>query len=228
MWQSTIRKLKRDDVRVITLDLIGFGQSPKPRWARYSAKFQAASLRLTLAKMFVTGKVVIIGHSLGALVAIEAQKRYPYVAKALILCSPPLYVAPNEPGLMRPERMLRRLFLSLESNSNQLVSVSTLATKYKVVVNKSFNVTSKNVDIFFNTLNAAITNQTAMKDILTLRVPVHIIHGIVDPLVIASNLRAVAKQNNNITVTDIPAGHEVVGAYNISLVSTINKVVDRL
>ena len=67
-----------------------------------------------------------------------------------------------------------------------------------------------------------------MKDIVSVRVPVHILHGIFDPLVISANLRSVAKQNKLIRVSDIPAGHEVMGAYTIPLVSTINKVVDSL
>jgi len=226
MWQSVIDTLKVKDARIITLDLVGFGKSPKPKWATYSAGLQAKSLRLTLVKLFITGKVIIIGHSLGSLVAIEALRRYPYLAKALVLCSPPLYIAPgSDTALIRPERVLRRLFTVVESNTDQLVAVSKFATKYKIAVNKSFNVTHKNVDIFLNTLHAAISNQTAMNDITKLRVPVEIMYGLVDPLVIGANLKTVAKKNSKIHINTIAAGHEVIGSYEKPLTRVIQKVV---
>lgn len=225
MWRSVINALQIDDLRIITIDLVGFGQSPKPKWATYNTALQAKSLRLTLAKMFITGKVVIVGHSLGSLVAIETARRYPYVAKALILCSPPLYVAPDDTALIRPERVLRTLFRAVESNTDQFVALSEFATKYKVVVNKSFNVTHANVDIFLNTLHAAISNQSAMNDIVKIRVPIEIMYGLVDPLVIGANLKAVAKKNSYIHVNTIAAGHEVAGSYEAPLLKTIEKTI---
>lgn len=228
MWTSVTGKLKIEGVRTVTVDLVGFGRSPKPKWATYSTAFQAKSLRLTLARLFVTGKVVIVGHSLGSLVAIEAAKRYPFLARALVLCSPPLYVAPDDKALIRPERVLRKLFAAMESNTEQFVALSTFATKYKLVVNKSFNVTHKNVDIFLNALHAAISNQTAIDDIVKIRIPIEIVHGLLDPLVIAPNLYAVAKRNKKIHINEIPAGHEVRGIYEAPLVNIIQKTIDKL
>lgn len=227
MWQATIDKLALMDVRIVTLDLIGFGQSAKPEWATYSTGFQAKSLRLTMAKLFIRGKVVIVGHSLGSLVAIETLRRYPYLAKALVLCSPPLYHAPSDTGLLRPERALRKVFAAIESNKDQFVAVSEFATKYNVVVNKSFNVTRDNVDIFLNTLHAAISNQTAMSDITKLQMPIEIMHGLVDPLVIGPNLYSVAKQNSFIHINEVAAGHEVMGTYERSVVKTIRRVLEK-
>lgn len=228
MWEATIGKLALTDVRIVTLDLIGFGKSAKPEWATYSTSFQAKSLRLTLLKLFVRGKVVIVGHSLGALVAIETLRRYPYLAKALVLCSPPLYRAPEDTGFLRPERALRKIFSAIETNKDQFVAVSEFAAKYNVVVNKSFNVTSDNVDIFLNTLHAAIANQTAMTDVTKLRVPIEIMHGLVDPLVIGPNLYAVVKQNPYIHINEVPAGHEVMGVYEAAAAKAVQKTVTKL
>lgn len=229
MWAKVIGMLKIDDVRIVTLDLIGFGKSAKPKWATYSTRFQAKSLGLTLAKLRIGGKVVVVGHSLGSLVAIEAAKRYGFAMKALVLCSPPLYVAPDDKALIRPERVLRTLFKAMETNTDQLVALSEFAIKYKIAVNKSFNVTRDNVDIFLNTLHAAISNQTAMDDITKLRVPVEIMYGLLDPLVIGANLNTVAKKNKNIHVNTIAAGHEVLGTtYEKPLVKVIQKTVEKL
>jgi cis-3-alkyl-4-acyloxetan-2-one decarboxylase len=76
---------------VIVVDLLGFGDSPKPDWATYDARTQAQSLAKTLLGLGLTQRVVLVGHSMGSLVAVEFAKRYPALVKALVLCSPPLY-----------------------------------------------------------------------------------------------------------------------------------------
>jgi surfactin synthase thioesterase subunit len=97
--------------------------------------------------------------------------------------------------------------------------------KYKIAVNKSFNVTRNNVDIFLNTLHAAISNQTAMDDIVKLRIPVEIMYGLLDPLVIGANVAAVSKRNPHIHVHTIPAGHEILGSYEKPLVKVIQNTI---
>lgn len=227
MWTNIIKKMKTDNVRIITLDLIGFGKSPKPTWATYNTTLQAKSLRRTLYKLRVHGKVVIVGHSLGSLIAIETAKRYPKLASALVLCSPPLYRQPNDKALIQPERVLRKLFIAMGANPDQFVAITEFATKYKIAVNKSFNVTRGNVDIFLNALQAAILNQTAMDDIVSLNLPIDIVYGLVDPLVIRANLTEVAKKNKHIHLTTAAAGHEIEGLFEAPLVKTIEKSLSK-
>jgi len=63
-WNKVIDKLP-NDIRVVTIDLLGFGQSPRPAWAVYSAKTQARSVLATLLRLRLQGPVIIVGHSLG-------------------------------------------------------------------------------------------------------------------------------------------------------------------
>src|SRR5690606_13354373 len=88
VWKEVIAKLTVENIRIIVVDLIGFGDSPRPEWAMYSTKFQARSLRSTLLRKGILGKVTIVGHSMGSLVAIDMARRYPLSVKQLILCSP--------------------------------------------------------------------------------------------------------------------------------------------
>ena len=67
-----------------------------------------------------------------------------------------------------------------------------------------------------------------MEDIVKIRIPVEIVHGILDPLVIAPNLSTVAAQNKKIRVHAIPAGHEVRGAYEVPLVKVVQKTIESL
>src|ERR1035437_5309827 len=90
IWQSVVDKLG-DDINIVTIDLLGFGGSPKPNWNVYDVKRQSRSVMATYLKLGIRGKVIFVGHSLGSLVAIDIAKRYPTFIKSLILCSPPIF-----------------------------------------------------------------------------------------------------------------------------------------
>lgn len=222
VWKETLRRIEVTDTRVIVVDLIGFGKSPKPAWAKYSTAFQAKSLRATLLRIGVLGKVTIVGHSMGSLVAIETARRYPLLVKRLILCSPPLYSQTN--GLLSPDRTLRRLFQKIRHSPDRFIELAKLAKKYRLV-NKTFNVSAKNFNEFVNALEAGVIEQTALRDVEKMKIPVEIVHGVSDPVVPALNLFALARANKNIHVQTILAGHEILGSYVRPLIKTINRLL---
>lgn len=71
--------------RTVLIDLLGFGESPKP-WMRYSVERHVAALHSSL-----TGErsVTLVGHSLGAALALAYAARYPSVVRRLVLISLP-------------------------------------------------------------------------------------------------------------------------------------------
>ena len=91
-WQEVIKHIPQD-VSIVTIDLLGFGESPRPEWARYDASEQAKAVIATLLRNRVATRMVVVGHSLGALVAVEVARKYPLLVKSLVLCSPPFYAA---------------------------------------------------------------------------------------------------------------------------------------
>ena len=70
MWQNILAKLPKN-TNYLAIDLLGFGDSPMPLWATYDAKAQARSLLATYLKLRIASRVVVVGHSLGSLVAVE-------------------------------------------------------------------------------------------------------------------------------------------------------------
>jgi pimeloyl-ACP methyl ester carboxylesterase len=72
--------------RVVMVDLLGFGLSPRP-WVRYTGRRHLAALRRTLAD--VPRPLTLIGHSLGAVLALMYAARYPKDVSALVLLSLP-------------------------------------------------------------------------------------------------------------------------------------------
>lgn len=71
--------------RTVLFDLLGFGESPKP-WIRYSVERHVAALHASLAGEC---SVTLVGHSLGAALALAYAARYPSVVSRLVLISLP-------------------------------------------------------------------------------------------------------------------------------------------
>jgi pimeloyl-ACP methyl ester carboxylesterase len=71
--------------RTVLIDLLGFGESPKP-WIRYSVERHVAALHASLAG---ERSVTLVGHSLGAALALAYAARYPSVVRRLVLISLP-------------------------------------------------------------------------------------------------------------------------------------------
>lgn len=221
-WDDIIHKLP-DDVRIITIDLLGFGRSPRPHRIEYSAHEQARSILRAYLSLGVPGRVTIVGHSLGSLIAVEIAKRYPLLVKSLVLVSPPFY-RPEDPNtkqlLIRPDAMLRKIYRAVEKQPDEFVQLASVAMKYKLV-NQVFSVTDENVASYMATLQTAIVNQTSMNDVEKLSLPITIVHGRLDPLVVTRNLRYLAKTIPNVTLRHAISSHELSG----TLVPAVSRAI---
>ena len=80
--------------RVIALDFPGFGDSETPSRARWSYE-SLAETALDLLAALRLGRVAIVGHSMGAGVAIVAAADRPEFVERLVLVSAPCYRAPR-------------------------------------------------------------------------------------------------------------------------------------
>lgn len=218
-WDEVIKKLP-DDVRVITIDLLGFGNSPRPHWIEYSAHQQAKSVVHTYLSLGIPEQVILVGHSLGSLIAVEIATRYPLLVRSLVLVSPPFY-RPEDPEtkalLPHPDVVLRDIYRTVQKKPEDFVRVAAIAMKYKLV-NNVFNVTSDNVTSYMATLETAIVNQTSINDIEKLTMPIALVHGRLDPVVVAENLRYLARAMPNTTLTHVLSGHEIKNTAMIAAV----------
>ncbi|MDN5274501.1 MAG: lipase 1-like protein [Candidatus Saccharibacteria bacterium] len=217
-WKEVTHRLP-DHIRVISIDLLGFGDSKRPPWAVYSVKTQARSVLATLFKLRITHPIIIVGHSLGALVAVEIAKRYPLLVRSLILCSPPFYQIDEEKRRLIPrsDNALREIYMLAHKHPEQFLRISTLAARLGLV-NKAFNLTTDNVSTYMNALESSIINQTSLKDAMKLALPIQIINGRLDPVVVGKNLRNLKKANANVSLASILASHEIKGPIYINAV----------
>lgn len=215
MWEKVISKIDTSETRIISVDLLGFGQSPKPTWQIYNAHVHARSLRLTLRKRGVRSPVMLVGHSLGSLIAIQYAHRYKNV-DSLLLCSPPFY---------KPTSLAKEIRLALPAHLDDTYHMIYRSSRYRQdlalrmalfmkssrLLSKYFSVTSETMPAILSSLEMSIENQTSLEDAKTLSVPVHILYGQFDPFIIKRHLRELKKANSNVSTTILPVGHEIAG-----------------
>jgi len=217
-WDEVVAKLP-PGIRAISLDLLGFGASAKPSWAVYDVKTQARSVIVTLLRLKLQGRVVLVGHSLGGLVAVEVAKRYPLIIHSLVLCSPPFY-SPQ----VDSNRLLQSAFRRAQNHPERFVKLAGLAAKYNLV-NKAFSVSEDTIEPYLATLGASILTQTSLEDAKALKKPMTLLFGRIDPWVKQRNLRAVVSANPRAELKTFVAGHEVRGPYVAQVVRAIAQAV---
>jgi len=89
-WNSRVSALT-DRARLILIDLLGFGRSPKP-WTTYSVDRHVTALHEVIGPLATSyGPLVLVGHSLGARLAVVYAARFPSEVRQLVLVSLPYY-----------------------------------------------------------------------------------------------------------------------------------------
>ena len=222
-WDKLVAELP-SDVRIISIDLLGFGKSPAPSWLTYNIRVQARSVMTTLLGRRIRRPLIIVGHSMGSLVAIEMARRYSLLVNSLVLCSPPLYSDEQRRRLLpNPNRMLKSIYRLMVDNPKRVVDVSSFVDRLKIA-GSAFHITADNVTIFMSALEAAIIDQTALSDMRAIQKPIRLIHGRLDPLVIKANLRDVVDANPHATLEVVNASHELNRGY----ITAVTKAVVEL
>lgn len=86
-WEQTIRRLNAAGYRVIAPDQIGFCKSSKPAAFQYSFEALASATADLLAARGV-GKAIVVGHSMGGMLATRFALAHPARVERLILVNP--------------------------------------------------------------------------------------------------------------------------------------------
>lgn len=92
-WGRNLGPLARS-YRVVAPDVLGFGDSPKPDDSPYSAAAHADALARVVAGS--RQPVLVVGHSLGALLALHLAVRYPSTVRGVVLIALPLFATAAE------------------------------------------------------------------------------------------------------------------------------------
>jgi pimeloyl-ACP methyl ester carboxylesterase len=86
-WEDTIRPLRDAGYRVVVPDQVGFCRSTKPQAYQFSLHQLAANTRALLASLGVE-RPIIMGHSMGGMLAMRYVINFPGQTSGLVLVNP--------------------------------------------------------------------------------------------------------------------------------------------
>lgn len=95
-WRKLVPVLKKSGHRVIAIDLLGFGASPKPKSITYSYEDHIAHIKSVLERSDIEGTVSLVGHSMGGLLALRYARLHPREVASVCLLHPPIYQTREE------------------------------------------------------------------------------------------------------------------------------------
>lgn len=211
VWHHLLDLLQSRPLRLVTFDLLGFGSSPKPGRLRYDVDDHARSLIASLAAARFRQPAVLVGHSMGCLVAVRAARLRPDLVRHLVLYEMPLYA-----GL--PDKRRYRLRLNLYFRLYEKITAyrpifkgpgkgkaQRLAEKLA-----GFTLDDATWKPFVRSLKHTIMEQTAADDIKQLKMPMDVIYGSRDRLVIRGKTQAIFGEDAvHITAHTIRETHSI-------------------
>jgi pimeloyl-ACP methyl ester carboxylesterase len=197
--------------RAITIDLLGFGDSPAPDDAEYTMGEHAAALARTISALKLREPFVLVGHSLGSLIAARYASLHPRWLSKLVLVSPPVYLptATISVGLEATAQGLYfRVYEYLRENPAFTIRAAGALARLSPIKNL-LDVSERNWRAFVLSLQNSIETQTTLTDLAAVRVPVEVVYGSLDPFLAPSGLRVV-EQLKSVTTHRVDGGDHVI------------------
>lgn len=81
-----------DRAKLVAVDLLGFGQSPKPA-SGYGPREQADAVIACLRELGIDEPALLVGHSMGTLVALALASYHRELVDRVIAIAPPIYAS---------------------------------------------------------------------------------------------------------------------------------------
>lgn len=200
-----------DTHRVISLDLLGFGQTPAPETAQYTIEEHVDSLARTLDSLRLKEPFVLVGHSMGSLIATRYAATNPKRLGRLVLVSPPVYVSPSavgDPAERATLGLYMRAYEFLRHNKNFTMAAAAGLARI-TPIRGVLDVSEDNWDAFVLSLENLIETQTTISDLVRVTVPVDVVYGTLDPFLTPSGMRIV-EQLRGVTVHKVEAADHIV------------------
>lgn len=225
-WKPVMTRLQKQPVRTVAFDLLGFGASPKPNWIQYDIDDHASAVITSLKKLHA-GPVVLVGHSLGALIALRVARLRPDLVKHVILYEMPLY-----DGLPQKARYKARLaiyYAFYQWVVRQQPSFGEAKTQLTERLANKFaraELTPETWQPFVKSLQNSIMKQTAASDIHQLRPRADVVYGLLDMVVIRGKVADIfGRDLPHIKAHTITASHVISPSAAKFLVERINEAL---
>ncbi len=224
-WEYVLEHLDYDRWRVIALDLLGFGDAPKPD-VEYTLKDHSEAVIETLDALGIK-RATFVGHSMGCLVAIKIADKRPKLADSLVLLGAPLYRVVPRGGLWRKltgaEGRYFSLFEVVKKNPDAIQVGGKIADELVPFV-KGIEITQETWPAYRKSLEHTIMQCQSYNQAKRLEVPTLFVNGLLDFFIIRRNVRSVQRTNRKyIKIRRTLGPHELTPRQG----RTIARIIDR-
>ncbi|XWS50166.1 hypothetical protein CRYUN_Cryun12cG0065800 [Craigia yunnanensis] len=110
-WTETLfpnfSRTAKSTYRLLAVDLLGFGRSPKPTDSLYTLREHVDMIEKSVLEAYKVKSFHIVAHSLGCILALAIAVKHPGSVKSLTLLAPPYYPVPK--GEPATQYIMRRV-----------------------------------------------------------------------------------------------------------------------
>lgn len=191
------------DIRFVSFDLLGAGESMKSDNLEYNFSEQLEALNNSIKNLKLKTPLVLVGHSMGCLISARYVDLHKRMVKELILISPPIY---------RPEDFNNPVFMAGQDGFKKIVFQKNPALKS----DKAFN----------NELNKIVLNPKNYEILTRLTRPTTIIFGLADQIIASFNIPKLLKENSKITAIETPGTHGVARDKYTKMVEILERILN--
>lgn len=210
IWQRLVGLLPEDQCRVLAFDLLGFGQSPKPDWIQYNVDDHAKAVIISIEKKRPKGKVILVGHSMGCLIAVRIAILRPDLVKHLVLYEMPIYEGLPDNRVYNRRKDFYYLIYSRVMNAPEIAVMGGKLLRNAITKISGFEISPTTWTPFTRSLENTIIKQTTLQDMKQLRVKADVIYGSLDMLVIRGDPKQIfGNEHTNLNTHTIAEIHAV-------------------
>jgi pimeloyl-ACP methyl ester carboxylesterase len=220
-WLPLVQKLEAtSDYRIIVPDLLGHGASPTPQYINYSVEDQTNALQHLLRRLQVN-EAILVGHSMGCLVASRFAHQHQNRTSQLLLYEPPLFTdVPGFETAGKRRNFYKRLYERIAENPSGKVTT----TRVVAGVSKNWQQYLKTDQTWLpiqRSLRNTILQQRSYEELKDITIRTDIVHGRLDLVVPPIRLRRRLASNNNINFYRTTDRHRLSHASARTLVRII-------
>ncbi|KAL7610451.1 hypothetical protein Lser_V15G09988 [Lactuca serriola] len=97
LWtESVFPELNGSKYKLFAVDLLGFGNSPKPRECRYTLNDHMEMIEKSVIHEFNLTSFHLVAHSMGCIIALALAAKHPNNLKSITLIAPPCFLSSGE------------------------------------------------------------------------------------------------------------------------------------
>jgi pimeloyl-ACP methyl ester carboxylesterase len=192
-----VRLLPMKDFTIIVPDLLGHGHSPKPQYIDYTTADQTRAVIQLLRRLGIK-HCILVGHSMGSLVATRVAATIPHSIDRLLLYEPPLFAAvPEFKTHSRRAKFYLNLYERIAKNPAGMLTM----TKVVATISRNWLTFLSSEHTWLpieRSLRNTIIQQTSFEELKDIAVQTDIVHGRLDVAVPRAGLEKSLQHNPNI------------------------------